>query len=219
MASFFNLRLDTTAPSGLTLKINNGAQYTTTTAVSLTIAVSDADTTGYQMKVWGTASVATEATATWETFAKSKNVTLSTSDGVKTIYVKVRDAVGNETSAVSDSITLDTAVPAVSVTGPDVTVISKVTSYDSCAFSFSSDTPFVEYKVKVVPTNNSLHDAGTLIPTTAGSSNMSATDEFEADTAINCVIKGADLEAASSGDGTKIVKVFVKTASGNWSVA
>lgn len=51
MASYFNLTLDTTAPSGLTLSINDGALYATSTAVKLTIGVSDDVTTGYQMKI------------------------------------------------------------------------------------------------------------------------------------------------------------------------
>lgn len=38
-------------------------------------------------------------------------------------------------------------------------------------------------------------------------------------TAIDVTIKGADLATASSGDGTKIIKVFVKNAAGTWSVA
>ena len=58
MASYFNLTLDTTAPSGLTLQINDGALYATSTAVKLTIGVSDEQTTGYQMKIWGIDGVA-----------------------------------------------------------------------------------------------------------------------------------------------------------------
>ena len=61
MASYFNLTLDTTAPSGLTLQINDGALYATSTAVKLTIGVSDEQTTGYQMKIWGIDGVAEEA--------------------------------------------------------------------------------------------------------------------------------------------------------------
>ena len=37
MASYFNLILDTLAPSGVSLSINSGAQYTTSTSVSLAI--------------------------------------------------------------------------------------------------------------------------------------------------------------------------------------
>ena len=77
-------------------------------------------------------------------------------------------------------------------------------------FSFTSDVAFTEYKIKVVPSKSSLHDSGT---------NMSATGTFKASTAISCKIYGKDLEAASSGDGEKIIKVFVKNAHGTWSVA
>ena len=63
MASYFNLTLDTTAPSGLTLQINDGALYATGTAVKLTIAVEDEATNGYPMKIWGIDGVAEEKSA------------------------------------------------------------------------------------------------------------------------------------------------------------
>lgn len=219
MASFFNLTLDTLAPSGLALLLNDGATYTTTQAITLKLELGDADTTGYQMKVWGTSAAATEADAGWETYVASKSITLPAGDGLKTVYVKVRDDVGNESAAVSDSITLDTAVPAVTVTGPDKSKISKVDGYNSAAFSFVVDVDFEEYKVCVVPAANSLHTAGVVIPTTNGSENTSGDISYKANTAINVTVKGADLEAASAGDGVKIVKVFVKNAAGTWSVA
>ena len=168
MANYFNLTLDTTAPSGVTLAINGGAEYTTSTAVTLTIGCGDADTTGYQMKIWGVDGAAAETDATWETFTETKAVTLVSGDGQKTVSIKVRDDVYNESSAVSDTITLNTTVPAVTITGPDVTRISKQTGNNTCTFSFSSDTAFTEYKVKVVPSINSLNDAGTAIGTKIG---------------------------------------------------
>ena len=118
MASYFNLTLDTTAPSGLTLQINDGALYATSTAVKLTIGVSDEQTTGYQMKIWGIDGVAEEESASWETFATSKSVNLTSGDGLKTVHIKVRDDVGNESAEVTDDITLNTTVPVVTVTGP-----------------------------------------------------------------------------------------------------
>lgn len=220
MASYFNLTLDTLAPAGLTVKVNGDAQYTTSTAVTLTIGVSDSATTGYQMKIWGINEVADEASAAWETFATSKSVTLTSGDGLKTVYVKVRDDVGNETAAVSDTITLDTAIPVVTVTGPDKPKISKVSGFDKSIFTFMSDVAFVEYKVCVVPTNSSEQNAGTVIPTTGGSINTSGSEgNYSASEAISVTINGTDLATASSGDGVKIVKVFVKTAAGLWSKA
>lgn len=219
MASYFNLILDTLAPSGLTLQINGDAQYTTAQEVTLTISVDDADTSGYQMKIWGINGAPTETNASWETYTTSKTVTLPTGDGLKTIYIKVRDDVYNESSYVSSSITLNTSVPTVTVTGPDVTRISKVSPKNVSTFSFISDSNFTEYKVKVVPSSASLQDAGVSIGTSSGSTNMSGLGTFEANTAITCKIYGSDLETASSGDGAKIVKVFVKNDAGTWSVA
>lgn len=219
MASYFNLTLDTLAPQGLTIKLNNGSQYTTNKTVQLAVNVTDESADGYQMKVWGINGVANESDATWETLANIKNVTLSTGDGLKTVYVKVRDDVYNETAAASTTITLDTSVPAVTIIGPDVSKISKTSPKDVATFSFTSNTAFTEYKIKVVPSNSSLHDAGVQIGTVNGSTNMSATGTFKARTAISCKIYGKDLEVASSGDGEKIIKVFVKNAHGTWSVA
>lgn len=220
MASYFNLVLDTTAPSGLTLSINDGAMYASSTAVKLTIGLDDEVTSGYQMKIWGIDGVDSETSASWETFAKTKSVNLTTGDGLKTISIKVRDDVGNETSVVTGTITLDTTVPVVTITGPDKAKISKVAGFNKSIFSFMSDVEFVEYKVCVVPATLSTQEAGTLIPTTGGSSNTSGSEgSYPATTAITVTLMGADLEAASSGDGTKIVKVFVKTAAGLWSNA
>ncbi len=219
MASYFNLTLDTLAPQGLTIKLNNGSQYTTNKTVQLAVNVTDESAEGYQMKVWGIDGIAKESDAVWETLANIKNVTLSTGDGLKTVYVKVRDDVYNETVAASATITLDTSVPAVTIIGPDVSKISKTSPKDVATFSFTSNTAFTEYKIKVVPSNSSLHDAGVQIGTTNGSTNMSATGTFKASTAISCKIYGKDLETASSGDGEKIIKVFVKNTVGTWSVA
>lgn len=220
MASYFNLTLDTTAPGGVTLSINDGALYATSTAVTLKISVEDGATTGYQMKVWGIEGVDSEVSASWENFSTSKSVNLTSGDGLKTVYIKVRDDVGNESAQVSDTITLNTTVPVVTITGPDKSKISKVTGFNTSIINFTSDVAFEEYKVCVVPQNNSTQDAGTIIGTTNGSINTSGNDgDYPASENIQVTINGADLEVASSGDGVKIVKVFVRNAAGTWSVA
>ena len=218
MASYFNLTLDTMAPAGLAVQLNGDDIYTTTPSVELTLTLTDSPTTGYQMKIWGVEGVTDEDSASWETYAASKSVTLPSGDGLKTVYVKVRDAVGNETTAASDSITLDTSVPTVTVTGPDKSTISKVVGFDMAVINFMSDIAFEEYKVCVVPATSSTQESGTQIPTTNGSVNTSGSaGGYEADTNIEVKINGTDLETASSGDGVKIVKVFVKNAAGTWS--
>ena len=220
MASYFNLTLDTTAPGGVTLSINDGALYATSTTVTLKIATTDGETTGYQMKVWGIEGVTDEGSASWENFSTSKSVNLTSGDGLKTVYIKVRDDVGNESTQVSDTITLNTTVPVVTITGPDKSKISKIASFNTSIINFTSDVEFEEYKVCVVPKNSSTQDAGTVIGTTNGSINTSGSDgDYPASENIQVTINGSDLEAASSGDGVKIVKVFVRNAAGTWSVA
>lgn len=220
MASYFNLTLDTLAPSGLSVVLNNGAIYTTSPVVTLGVSVSDASTAGYQMKVWGTASAATEADAAWETLVASKSITLTAGDGLKTIYVKVRDDVGNETTAVSDTINLNTSVPAVTVDGPDRSKISLVNGFNVANISFTVGVPFIAYKVCVVPAITSLNGAGVVIGTANGSTNTSGNGQtFAANTPINVSIHGEDLEAASTGDGVKIIKVFAQNEAGTWSEA
>ncbi len=220
MASYFNLTLDTLAPTGLVVKINGDAQYVTSTEATLTLSLTDSPTTGYQMKIWGIQGIEDESGASWETYTTEKAITLPSGDGVKTVYVKVRDDVGNESSIASDTITLDTKVPVVTVSGPDKSKISKVATFNQSNFTFSSDVAFAEYKVCVVPQTNSTQESGQVIPTNGGSSNTSGSaGNYEASTPISVTITGADLESASGGDGIKIVKVFVKTSAGLWSVA
>ena len=221
MASYFNLTLDTLAPSGLSVLINGGAQYTSQQEVTLTISLDDPETSNYQMKIWGIAGVDAEEGASWETFSKTKTVNVASGDGLKTIYVKVRDDVWNESSAASDTITLNTAVPVVTITGPDVAKISKVAQKNVSSFTFRCDVKIIEWKVMVVKSNSALENTGTnkQIPTVGGSTNMTGSTPTEAETPVSCTIYGADLESASSGDGVKIVKVFAKSESGVWSVA
>ena len=92
--------------------------------------------------------------------------------------------------------------------------------YNKSKISFTVDVAFAEYKVCVVPANSSTQDAGVLIPTDGGSINTSGADgDYPASTPVEVTITGTDLETASSGDNVKIVKVFVKTEAGIWSVA
>jgi hypothetical protein len=142
---------------------------------------------------------------------------LSTGDGNKTIYLKIRDDVWNVSSQAQDSIILDLTLPVVTIAGADVSKISKVAGKNTASFSFQCDSTFTQYVVKVVSSTGASHDVGVQIPTTGGSTNMGNTGTFAATTPINCSIKGADLETASAGDGTKIVKVFVVDEAGNWS--
>lgn len=222
MASFFNLFLDTTVPKNVVLTLDGGAVYTTNPDLILSITLDDIDTAGYQMKIWGIVGAETEADAVWEDFAKTKNVSLLDGQGLKTVYAKVRDSVYNESAVVSDTITLlDENVPTVTVIGPDVARISKKAGKNVSTFTFMADKKIVEWKIMVVQDTSATVDTSTnvLIQDTNGSVNMSGTTETEANAPILCSIRGEDLEIASNGDGTKIVKVFVKSEENVWSIA
>lgn len=220
MAAFFNLTLDTLAPQGVTLKINAGAIYTANKAVTLAIGCSDASTVGYSMKIWGSVvGAATEEEAKWENYSATKTVTLTDGDGLKTIYVKVRDNVWNEAEPVSATITLNTSIPVVAIVGPDVSIISEIAGKNTAKFNFTANAIFDEYKVGVVPANNSTVADVTVIGTTGGSANTSGSEgNYPADTNIEVTINGTDFKTAAGGaDGTYIIKVFVKNQAGTWS--
>lgn len=225
-ATNFTLTLDTTAPTTPTMQISGGAAYSTSTAATADFTTADGSTAGYQIKVWGagidTAANAniqtTEGASSWITYTASQAITLTTGDGSKTVSAKIRDDVGNETTTLTDTITLDTTSPVPNITtAASPTKISKIATFDTCTVVWQSDTAIQAYKIKVVPATNSVHSAGTQIPTTAGSTNMSG-GAVGATTDVTSTIKGADLETASAGDGAKIVKIFVQDLAGNWSV-
>lgn len=214
MASYFNLTLDTLAPVISSFVINNGASVTTSATVTLTITSDDAAA----MKIWGINGVASESDASWETFASTKSVTLTSGDGSKTVYIKVRDSVYNESSASSATITLSTAIPTITVTGPDVNIISEQSGKNVATFTFQSSMALKAWKVKLVPANNSTEDAGTQIGTANGSTNMTGTT-LAANTSKQCTINGSDLSVAAGGaDGTYIIKVFGQASANDlWS--
>lgn len=226
MASYVTIVLDTTGPQTPAIVLNSGDVYATTQTVTAAISTADGDTTGYSMKLWGDVDEAFDADvqadevdSAWINFASSKSIKLSSGDGSKTIHLKLRDDVNNVSSEATDSITLDTSVPVVTVqSGPTPSKISKQTGKRLSTFVWQSSQQYDEYKVKVVPATNSIHSAGTQVGTTNGSTNVAgSTADQPADTNVTTEIDGADLEAAGA-EGNNIVKVFVKDDSGQWSL-
>ncbi|MCK5561571.1 MAG: zinc ribbon domain-containing protein, partial [Thermoplasmata archaeon] len=98
------ITLDTTPPHSLSITINDGDTETDEVDVSLALDALDATTSVHQMAF----STDNTTWTAWENFTATKAFTLSTGDGLKTIYFKVDDLVGNEALPVYATITLKT---------------------------------------------------------------------------------------------------------------
>jgi len=96
--------LDTVAPSG-TMTIDNDAVSASSTAVSVTSAMSDATSGLYQMRV----DPGTGTYGAWGAYSTSQAITLPAGNGLKTVNVQYRDNAGN-TVTKTDTITLDVLI-------------------------------------------------------------------------------------------------------------
>ena len=83
---------------------------TNSTAVTLTLTATDAVTSVTQMRFSNNGT----SFSTAEAFASTKTWTLSNGAGTKTVYVQFKDAAGNWSTAVTDTIVLDTTAPTIS---------------------------------------------------------------------------------------------------------
>jgi hypothetical protein len=90
---------DTTPPTATSVSISAGAATTSSLSTTLTLAATGAT----QMLISNDSGF---AGASWETYATSKSWTLTTGDGIKTVYAKFRDAALNVSATVSDTISV-----------------------------------------------------------------------------------------------------------------
>ena len=99
------LYYDATPPTG-TISINSGAEITDSTSVTLTLSATDAYSEmglGAQMKF----SNDNQSWSTPEPYATTKQWTLTEGEGIKTVYVKLKDVAGSwSEEEISDTITL-----------------------------------------------------------------------------------------------------------------
>jgi len=120
-SDIYHFTIDTQAPSGVTLLINDNASYTTSPSVTLTLGATGAT----WMKI---SNYANFSGANWESFTTTKSWNLSSAEGIRTVYFKVEDnAIGDQGSTTyanvaatkSDTIILDTAAPSISSPSPE----------------------------------------------------------------------------------------------------
>ncbi|RTE09994.1 cadherin domain-containing protein [Paenibacillus whitsoniae] len=98
------INLDTTPP-GAALMINGGAQVTDSREV--TLGLFDDGSGAMEMQFSEDGVTWTD----WEAYCETKAFTLPDGNGMKTIYAKVKDAVGNESDPITESIMLDVPPP------------------------------------------------------------------------------------------------------------
>ncbi|MBI2167359.1 MAG: Ig-like domain repeat protein [Candidatus Omnitrophica bacterium] len=105
------IHLDRAIPTG-SININSGSSYTTSTAVTLNLAAQDSGS-GIDKMSFSQDNTAWTAP---EAYNATKNFTLPSGDGTKTLRVKFYDKAGNESQVYSKSITLDSTLPDGSIT-------------------------------------------------------------------------------------------------------
>lgn len=229
MTNSFALSVDTSPPGNPVMVINGGVL--STAQVNASVNLSSAwhaganPVTVTDMKIWGDVDLAAEANiqafevdSAWQAYTSDHDITLSAVTGRKRLYSRLRDSLGNETPVFGSYIDYNPALPSVSmVVAPLVTKVSLVAGHDEVTFSWECNLAFVHYEVRVMPTSASPYYGGSPLVSVSGSVNVMGTGSFPATTPITTTIKAADLNAASPGDGPKIIKVFVLDALGHWS--
>ena len=228
---------------GVTTKPQVSAEAKTVVKISYT----DADGRGaVEYKLYGDFA---ESSEEWVAFSTdkgtdSKSITVTaiaptTEEKVaRNFHVVVRDNAGNESPVASASFYLDPTKPEADVQDLDHNRISKVHEYRNCIVethlpgdSYADEVKFyiapseiiTEYKVCAyldAEAAKAGKPTDTAIPMTAGSVHMSGTTNSAE--RIDCLIKGADYEAALGGeghDGAHFVVVYVKNEADLWSAS
>ena len=139
-----SITLDQLGPSfSSTVSINSGAALTTNPAVSLSISATDAASGIADYQLSEASDFTGGTTTSWTTWTGSPQTapcTLSSGDGAKTVYVRLRDNVGNlstDTTQNFDSITLDDAGPTFSAT-VSINSAAAITTSTSVSLSISA---------------------------------------------------------------------------------
>jgi len=120
-----SLRIDKTAPTG-EISVNNDAEFTNTTEVTLNLSADDGVSGVDRTRLKNESGDWTD----WMRFnATFQSWSLTSGDGIKTVYVQYKDAAGNESEVYGDNIVLDMTPPAVlskSPMGDDISVKSAI---------------------------------------------------------------------------------------------
>jgi hypothetical protein len=102
-----SVMIDSKAPSGLLILINNGDTFTKDTEVILNLNSYDGGS-GVDKMGFSTDGI---NWSPWEDYTITRSYTLLSGDGTKNVYFRVRDKAGNVAEPVYAQIVLDTTVP------------------------------------------------------------------------------------------------------------
>lgn len=103
--------------------------------------------------------------------------------------------------------------PIASIVSETRVKISRVSGYDSSTVTWNSDSDFTSYQFRVVSSASDPVSSGVQIE-----HDQSPSSGGVANTNYSSTLTDAEVEAVSSGDGTKLVKLFLQNVSGWWSV-
>ncbi|MCP4752939.1 MAG: DUF1566 domain-containing protein, partial [Proteobacteria bacterium] len=196
---------DTTAPTNPFISINSGVDTTSSIEVTLTLSADDGNgVTAYHASEGSIAPHAGDSgwTSVSSSTGYSDDVSfaLSSGDGTKTVYVWFKDAAGNVSTGIGDSITLsvpDTEAP----TNPSVTI-------DNDAASTYTTAVVLNLSADDGDGVTAYHASEGSIAPHAGDSgwiSVSSSTSYSDDVSFTL----------SGGDGTKTVYVWFKDAAGN----
>ena len=139
---FWTFTIDTVSPTG-SIVINNDAAATDSNKVTLTITALEQETAIEGMMLSNREDF---EGATWEPFvALKENWFLEPTAGIKTVYVKFRDAGGNVSPVYSDSIVL-------TITSPNTFILSappSITQQTTASFSYTATEPGAVFYYKL----------------------------------------------------------------------
>lgn len=129
-------------PTG-SITIDGGAAFTSSTTVALTLSAQVSGGSIAQMRFSND-----EVTwSGWEAYATAKTWTLTSGDGLKTVYVQYEDNTGYVTPSFSDTITLDATPPTGSITinGGDASTTSTSVTLDLAATDAGSGVAMMRF--------------------------------------------------------------------------
>lgn len=151
-------KIDSTKPSVSSLTLAGGSSTTAMPTVSVALSSSDGSASASSgvtsMQISESSSF---ASASWQNFATNAYLTLSQTNGMKTVYARVRDAAGNVSDSVQTQIELDFgSPPLVGISSPiagatynpgDVVPIAWSCAPTGTATLDATPIPFIRYTI------------------------------------------------------------------------